>query len=617
MRPMMITSEALFRLDAFGVTAAGWIATWLLHGSVLCALALALGRVLRPGALREQLFKWALVGAFVTTAGQALGLGVGDAFRLELEGPVAPGRAITVAGVLSKPAPAEARESEPAVAALSETGSATAAPLARWRWAHALPIVALLVALAGGARLLGERRCLVRALAGRRPVESAGWSDDLRELAGRAGLARVPRLTASATLGSPIALARGELVVPARALRELGRGARRALLAHELAHLARRDPWWLTVATFLCYVLAFQPLQRLVRRRLLDEMELACDARAVHWTGDGLPLARCLETVARWVRLEPPPTLVASMASRHSSLVRRVEHALAPATAPIPAVQRRIFGLAILSILVLFACGGPRVQPPRDDPAGEDEVAFEARLVEAGEATTLTIEGDGRIRADGELLYDPTADSFGALDAHLAELVAGMETQPLDPESPDGALLAMDELVLHAVPGAPARSLLKAMEHCAIAGIWRLRLTGEWPGGKEGIAVPLPVDLDSEIVAAAEEGESDARARRAISVTLRVHEAGRKLDAETGEPWDGEGRFVFDDSRRIEYTVGSLKTRHLDELRGRLETLEEQWPGARVLIDARQGTVYQDVVDVLDLLISAGFSSITFVGSYE
>ena len=612
----MMASETLFRLDAFGITAAGWIATWLLHGLVLCAAALLIGRVLRSGALREQLFKWALVGAFVTTAGQALGAGLGETFRLELGGPVDSGRAIAVAGAVSNLALVESRDPRPAPATVPEIASAVAPPSARWRWAHALPIVALLVALAGGARLLGERRRLARVLAGRRLVESAEWNADLLELAGRAGLARVPRLTASASLSSPIVLARGELVVPTRALAELGRGARRALLAHELAHLARRDPRWFAMAAFLCCVFALQPLQRLVRRRLLDEMELACDARAVHWTGDGLPLARCLATVASWVRLRPPPTLVASMTSRHSSLVRRVEHALAPATSPTSAARRRIFGLGVCSMLALFACGDPQVQPPQADPAGDEEMVVDALLVDAGATRTLDIEIDGRIRADGELLYDPAADSFVALDAHLAELVAGMETQPLDPESPDGALLAMDELVLHAVPGAPARSLLKAMEHCAIAGIWRLRLTGEWPGGDEGIAVPLPVDLDSEIPAAVEEGESDARAERAVAVTLRVQWEGRKLDAVTGAPWDGEGRFVYDD-RRIEYSVGWLKTFHLAELRSRLEALEEQWAGARVLIDARQGIVYQDVVDVLDIVMSVGLTEITFVGSYE
>ena len=202
-----------------------------------------------------------------------------------------------------------------------------------------------------------------------------------------------------------------------------------------------------------------------------------------------------------------------------------------------------------------------------------------------------------------------------------------METRPIDPEYPDGQLMAMDELVLHAAPEAPARSLLKAMEHCANAGIWRLRLTGEWPGGDVGIEVPLPVDLGTEILAAIEEEEdvaaayaevTDAKLVRKVEVTLRVIVEGRKLDPVNGGPWNGNGpRFVYDDSRRIEYSVGSVKTRDLQVVRDQLEATLEEWPGAHAPIDTRRGTVYEDVIKVLDLIMAVGFDQITFVGSYE
>jgi len=188
--------------------------------------------------------------------------------------------------------------------------------------------------------------------------------------------------------------------------------------------------------------------------------------------------------------------------------------------------------------------------------------------------------------------------------------------------------MAMGELVLHAAPEAPARSLLKAMEHCASAGIWRLRMTGDWPGGEVGIEVPLPVDLGTEILEAIEEEEdvaaayaeaTDAKLVRKAEVTLRVIVEGRKLDAVTGGPWDGRPgtRFVYDDSRRIEYSVGAMKTRDLNEVRSQLESILEEWPHAHALIDTRKGTVYEDVIKVLDLIMSIGYDQVTFVGSYE
>ena len=39
------------------------------------------------------------------------------------------------------------------------------------------------------------------------------------------------------------------------------------MLAHEIAHLVRRDPQWLVLARAIEMVFFFQPLNRLARRR--------------------------------------------------------------------------------------------------------------------------------------------------------------------------------------------------------------------------------------------------------------------------------------------------------------------------------------------------------------
>jgi len=74
--------------------------------------------------------------------------------------------------------------------------------------------------------------------------------------------------------------------------------------------------------------------------------------------------------------------------------------------------------------------------------------------------------------------------------------------------------------------------------------------------------------------------------------------------------------------RDLEYKVGPFATRNIDELRKRLAKTyrdrrdrgEESVPAT---IDPRAGTVYEDVADVLDNALDAGFNEITFVGSYE
>ena len=70
-------------------------------------------------------------------------------------------------------------------------------------------------------------------------------------------------------------------------------------------------------------------------------------------------------------------------------------------------------------------------------------------------------------------------------------------------------------------------------------------------------------------------------------------------------------------NREVEYGIGPFRTGDLGVLRTRLEQLHVEDPARCATIDPRKGTVYQDVVVVLDAVADAGFDQITFIGSYE
>ena len=116
------------------------------------------------------------------------------------------------------------------------------------------------------------------------------------------------------------------MCVPSAVLTALTRSQQEALLAHELAHLVRRDPAWFGLGYLIETLLFFQPLNRLARRQLAELAELACDDWAVRWTGARVALASCLAEVAGWVigerplRLAPP-----GLAGQPSRLRHRVE----------------------------------------------------------------------------------------------------------------------------------------------------------------------------------------------------------------------------------------------------------------------------------------------------
>jgi hypothetical protein len=99
-----------------------------------------------------------------------------------------------------------------------------------------------------------------------------------------------PELAVLPNLASPMVwgLGRAQLLWPVRLLETLPAAGRRAVLAHELAHLKRRDHWvgWLQLATACLWW--WYPLSWYVRSQLRREAELACDA----WVVALLPEAR-------------------------------------------------------------------------------------------------------------------------------------------------------------------------------------------------------------------------------------------------------------------------------------------------------------------------------------
>jgi HEAT repeat protein len=169
------------------------------------------------------------------------------------------------------------------------------------------------------------------------------------------------RLTSSATISSPVALGLGEICVPDAALTDLDADQQRGLLAHELAHLARRDPLWLDCASIIERVFFFQPLNRLARRELQNAAEYLCDDWAAARTGSGVPLAKCLARVAEWIQASPLGVPVAGMAEQRSLLVARIARLIGRRAAESPAPKLALAGAALV-LLGAVVAAAPGVQ---------------------------------------------------------------------------------------------------------------------------------------------------------------------------------------------------------------------------------------------------------------
>ncbi len=250
----------------------------------------------------------------------------------------------------------------------------------------------------------------------------------LEELRAAAGVRRRVRLAVSAQLSGPVAMGSSEICLPTRAIESLSAAEQRAVLAHELGHLVRRDPSWLAFAVAVESVLFLQPLNRLARRRIQEAAEYLCDDWAVTQTGGSLTLAKCLAEVATWVQASRRAVPVSGMAENRSQLVERV-HRLLEGAEPRAVRGLRLAVPVAALVLATVAFAAPGVLPPCPDTAAaapaapggsaarQSAVAFQgtprtwatirdARLItfRAGFAPRITGQGRIGIRRGGRAI---------------------------------------------------------------------------------------------------------------------------------------------------------------------------------------------------------------------
>ncbi|MDP2744726.1 MAG: M56 family metallopeptidase [Dehalococcoidia bacterium] len=81
------------------------------------------------------------------------------------------------------------------------------------------------------------------------------------------------------------------LVISSHLLEALDGDELRGVLAHELAHLRRRDSWWGWALLVIRVLMFYNPVALLVSRQLVQDNEQACDDVAVSATGQPLAFA--------------------------------------------------------------------------------------------------------------------------------------------------------------------------------------------------------------------------------------------------------------------------------------------------------------------------------------
>lgn len=402
-----------------------WVLTYLVHSSALLGAAWIASRALgRRRRTKEALLVAAVLGGFLTSGAQVtLGFEpVGGRHRFAPATLAAQAREPLTARpaellltlradelrALVPAPPGEPRPADPfalaggaepaSTSALLRTESLLAMGSAAWGtppiaergpWAAlwdrlraAAPrLVLLALALVALARLVPLALgwlALRRDLAGAREVRGGALAEPWDELARSAGLRRAPRLLVCPRLDTPLTagLLRPRVCLPERAVRDLSPSALRALLAHELAHVERRDPLRAFVGSLLERLLWFQPLNRAARRELEELAEHACDARALELGVRPIDLARCLTDVAGWLVARPRAWSAApGMAARESVLGARVRRLVGPAAGPVAEPRAGLVGALALVSLAAVGAAAPGFAVERQATRAAAELA--------------------------------------------------------------------------------------------------------------------------------------------------------------------------------------------------------------------------------------------------
>src|SRR5207253_1353966 len=201
---------------------------------------------------------------------------------------------------------------------------------------------------------------------------------------------RAPLLLASVGARSPFitGFRRAAIIFPSDA--EFDAATLRAVLSHEVAHVARGDLGWALFARVACAIAWPQPLAWILLRQLDQASEEACDEEVLLHDCAPRAYARCLVTLAeRFLASGPERALGTGVAPRGSSLARRIRRVLE--TTPLGAYAARglrlpivsAAGLGVAGSLLLVSASAPGARPQDVQAAPGDNPDLLGRVLHA------------------------------------------------------------------------------------------------------------------------------------------------------------------------------------------------------------------------------------------
>jgi beta-lactamase regulating signal transducer with metallopeptidase domain len=352
------------------------VASLLIKASVLVATAAGVYAVLRrtgSAATRHLLCTVALVGLLALPLLSA----VGPTWTIAIPSGPAISASAAVPTVVDSPAPAEdaARLSDlngPDSGARDLLSSASpvpgaVAPQPRFSWRAAAVIVYAIGVIALLLHMVIERIAVARLVRRADAVTDFEWRRLLHELAESLGVDGTVRLLRSREQSMPMAfgIRTRSILLPAIA-DTWDEDRRRAVLLHELAHVARHDCLSQAIAAIACAVYWVHPGAWWMGRRLRVERELACDDRVIEAGTAARDYAGHLLELAYSLGGHRAPALVVTMARPNQLEGRMLAILDDRRNRAIPGRQHRLAATAIAAAIIVPLASAETTVVPTD-----------------------------------------------------------------------------------------------------------------------------------------------------------------------------------------------------------------------------------------------------------
>lgn len=286
------------------------------------------------------------------------------------------------------------------------------------------------------------------------------WHQVLVQLKQQMGIHRPIQVRLSAQVVSPLIMGyvRPYLLLPVALVNQLSVAQVEAVLAHELAHVARHDVLANWVQCFIEAVFYYHPGVWWMGAEIRNLREQAADAMAIQHTANSVVYARTLLQVAAQAQAARPPVLALGfLGRRQQPLLTRVQHIFQQPIQQQTDMREKfaVTGLLVLLALVVSWGAGspdvaafssaepfPMVMPLDTFPKGK----ITMNTVEDGTSMKVTVNNGviEHLEVNGKVV--PKAE-YPQYDATIAEKFANMPPPPPAPPAPPAPM---------AVPGAPA-----------------------------------------------------------------------------------------------------------------------------------------------------------------